>query len=79
MMTDPIADMLHPHPQRDPASSGRRRHAGHRLKVGIAKVLKEEGFILDYQVGHFASPRTATTSSSRRTTRPAQAVHSAST
>ncbi len=50
MMTDPIADMLtrirnanavHQHSTTMPAS---------RLKVGIAQVLKDEGFIRDYRV-----------------------------
>jgi small subunit ribosomal protein S8 len=52
MMTDPVSDML-----------TRIRNANRierpvvdmpmtRLKVNIAKVLKDEGFILDYQVGH---------------------------
>jgi small subunit ribosomal protein S8 len=52
MMTDPVSDML-----------TRIRNASRierpvvdmpstRLKVNIAKVLKDEGFILDYQVGH---------------------------
>jgi len=52
MMTDPIADML-----------TRIRNATRierpvvdipmtRLKVNIAKVLKDEGFVLDYQIGH---------------------------
>jgi small subunit ribosomal protein S8 len=52
MMTDPIADML-----------TRIRNANRierpvvdmpatRLKSSIAKVLKDEGFILDYQLGH---------------------------
>jgi small subunit ribosomal protein S8 len=51
-MTDPVSDML-----------TRIRNASRierpvvdmpstRLKVNIAKVLKDEGFILDYQVGH---------------------------
>jgi small subunit ribosomal protein S8 len=52
MMTDPVSDML-----------TRIRNANRierpvvdmpmtRLKVNIAKVLKDEGFILDYQIGH---------------------------
>ena len=53
MMTDPIADML-----------TRIRNANHierpyvdmpgtKLKVAIAKVLVDEGFILGYRVGHY--------------------------
>ncbi len=53
MMTDPIADML-----------TRIRNANRierpivdipasRLKTGVAQVLKDEGFIYDYQVGEF--------------------------
>jgi small subunit ribosomal protein S8 len=52
MMTDPIADMLTrirnanriERPVVDMPSS--------HFKVNVARVLKDEGFILDYQVGH---------------------------
>ena len=55
MMTDPIADML----TRIRNASRIERPAVDipltQLKVRIAQVLKDEGFILDYQVGHMAS------------------------
>ncbi len=51
MMTDPIADML----TRIRNASRIERPAvdipATKLKVGIAKVLKDEGFIHDYQLG----------------------------
>jgi small subunit ribosomal protein S8 len=55
MMTDPIADML----TRIRIANAIERPAvempATRLKIGIAQVLKDEGFILDYQVGHYTS------------------------
>jgi small subunit ribosomal protein S8 len=54
MMTDSIADML----TRIRNASRIERPAveipATRLKMSVAEVLKEEGFILDYQVGHMA-------------------------
>src|SRR5262249_36826783 len=54
MMTDPIADML----TRIRNASAIERPAvempATKLKKNVAKVLKDEGFILDYQVGHYA-------------------------
>lgn len=55
MMTDPLADMLTrirnanriERPAVDMPASG--------IKKGVAQVLKEEGFILDYQVGEMAT------------------------
>jgi small subunit ribosomal protein S8 len=50
MMTDPISDML------TRLRNGNRIHKkritmpASRIKVGIAQILKEEGFIADYQV-----------------------------
>jgi len=50
MMTDPIADMLTR--LRNANSSGKKQVSipASRLKVGIAEVLKEEGFIGGYEV-----------------------------
>ena len=50
MMTDPIADMLTR--LRNGGTSGKKQVSipASRLKVGIAEVLKEEGFIQDYEV-----------------------------
>ncbi|MFM8341047.1 MAG: 30S ribosomal protein S8 [Methylomonas sp.] len=49
-MTDPIADMLTR--IRNGQSAGKKnvRMPSSKLKVSIAKVLKEEGYILDYRV-----------------------------
>ncbi len=53
MMTDPIADML----TRIRNASAIERPAvempATRVKKGVAQVLKDEGFILDYQVGRY--------------------------
>jgi small subunit ribosomal protein S8 len=55
MMTDPIADML----TRIRNASAVERPAvempATNLKRGVAQVLKDEGFILDYQVGHYVT------------------------
>jgi small subunit ribosomal protein S8 len=53
MMTDPIADML----TRIRNASAIERPAvempATRVKMGVAQVLKDEGFVLDYQVGKY--------------------------
>jgi len=54
MMTDPIADML---TRLRNASAIERPSAempATKLKMAIAQVLKDEGFILDYQLGKYA-------------------------
>ncbi len=55
MMTDPLADML----TRIRNASAVERPAvempATKLKNGVAQVLKDEGFILDYQVGHYVT------------------------
>ena len=50
MMTDPIADMLTR--IRNANSIGRKRvdMPASRIRVGIASVLKDEGFVEDYRV-----------------------------
>ena len=53
MMTDPIADML----TRIRNASAIERPAvempATKLKKNVAQVLKDEGFVIDYQVGHY--------------------------
>jgi len=55
MMTDPLADML----TRIRNANGIERPAvdipATKLKIAVAQVLKEEGFILDYHVGRIHS------------------------
>ena len=68
MMTDPVADML-----------TRIRNANRierpvvdmpatRLKANIAQVLKDEGFINDFQVGHVSKDEAGASCSSRSRT-----------
>jgi small subunit ribosomal protein S8 len=52
MMTDPIADMLTRIRNANRIERPVVDVPGTRLKKNIAQVLKDEGFILDYQVGH---------------------------
>jgi small subunit ribosomal protein S8 len=54
MMTDPIADMLTRIRNANRIERPAVEMRATRLKERIAQVLKEEGFILDYQVGHYA-------------------------
>ena len=51
MMTDPIADMLTRLRNANRIERPAVDMPASRLKVAVAEVLKEEGFILDYQVG----------------------------
>src|SRR5260370_995213 len=51
MMTDPLADMLTRIRNANRIERPVVDMPGTKLKVAVAKVLKEEGFILDYQVG----------------------------
>lgn len=50
MMTDPIADMLTRIRNAASIHRGAVRMPASKVKVGIAQVLKEEGFIQDYRV-----------------------------
>jgi small subunit ribosomal protein S8 len=50
MMTDPISDMLTRLRNANRIHKKRITMPASRLKVGIAQILKEEGFIEDYQV-----------------------------
>jgi small subunit ribosomal protein S8 len=55
MMTDPLADMLtrirNANRIERPATDMRAT----KLRIAVAQVLKDEGFLLDYQVGHEAA------------------------
>jgi small subunit ribosomal protein S8 len=55
MMTDPLADMLtrirNANRIERPAVDMRAT----KLRIAVAQVLKDEGFVLDYQVGHEAA------------------------
>lgn len=51
MMTDPIADMLTRIRNANSIERPATDMKATKLKTNIAKVLKDEGFILDYQVG----------------------------
>ena len=50
MMTDPISDMLTRLRNANRIHKKRITMPASRIKVGIAQILKEEGFIADYQV-----------------------------
>ena len=54
MMTDPIADMLTRIRNANRIEAPAVEMASSKLKVRVAQVLKDEGFILDYQVGQYA-------------------------
>jgi small subunit ribosomal protein S8 len=54
MMTDPIADMLTRIRNGNRVEKPAVDMPASKAKVNIARVLKEEGFILDYQVGNEA-------------------------
>ena len=55
MMTDPIADMLTRIRNANAIERPAVELPATRLKAGVAQVLKDEGFILDYQVGRYAT------------------------
>ena len=55
MMTDPIADMLTRIRNANRIERPAVEMPATRLKENVAKVLKQEGFILDYQVGQMAA------------------------
>jgi small subunit ribosomal protein S8 len=56
MMTDPIADMLTRIRNGSRVEKPAVEMPATKLKVAIAKVLVEEGFVLGYRVGHYVSP-----------------------
>ena len=51
MMTDPIADMLTRLRNAALAHQDRTEIPLSKLKVAVAKILKEEGYVTDYEVG----------------------------
>src|SRR5262245_26535590 len=53
MMTDPIADMLTRIRNANSIERPAAEMKATKLKANIAQVLKDEGFILDYQVGKY--------------------------
>ena len=53
MMTDPIADMLTRIRNANRIERPAVEMPATRLKQSVAQVLKEEGFVLDYQVGEY--------------------------
>jgi small subunit ribosomal protein S8 len=53
MMTDPIADMLTRIRNANSIERPAAEMKATKLKTSIAQVLKDEGFILDYQVGKY--------------------------
>jgi small subunit ribosomal protein S8 len=55
MMTDPIADMLTRIRNANSIERPATEMPATKLKVAVAQVLKDEGFILDYQVGRYAA------------------------
>lgn len=52
-MTDPVADMLTRVRNANRIEAGAVEMPCSGLKVQIARVLKEEGFVLDYQIGFY--------------------------
>lgn len=56
MMTDPIADMLTRIRNANSIERPAAEMKATRLKANIAQVLKDEGFILDFQVGKYEGP-----------------------
>lgn len=59
MMTDPLADMLTRLRNANRIERPVVDMPGSRLKASVAEVLKEEGFILDYQVGRMTADEAA--------------------
>jgi small subunit ribosomal protein S8 len=55
MMTDPIADMLTRIRNGNRIERPAVEMPATKLKQAIAEVLKQEGFVLDYQVGEYAA------------------------
>ena len=56
MMTDPIADMLTRIRNANSIERPAAEMKATKLKANVAQVLKDEGFILDYQVGKYEGP-----------------------
>ena len=75
MMTDPIADMLTRIRNANRIERPAVEMPATKLKASIAQVLKDEGFILDYQVGKYATDEQGTTTF-KRGRRPRRAASS---
>src|SRR5580658_2625461 len=56
MMTDPIADMLTRIRNANAIERSDAYMPATKLKVAIAQVLKDEGFISDFELGKYAKP-----------------------
>ena len=56
MMTDPIADMLTRIRNANSIERPAAEMKATKLKANVAQVLKDEGFILDFQVGKYEGP-----------------------
>ena len=61
MMTDPIADMLTRIRNANSIERPAAEMSATKMKVSIAQVLKDEGFILDYQLGTYAAAESGVT------------------
>lgn len=55
MMTDPLADMLTRIRNANSIERPAVEMVATRLKKNVAQVLKDEGFILDYQIGYYST------------------------
>ena len=64
MVTDPIADMLTRIRNANKALHEEARMPTSKMKVEIARLLKEEGYITDFRVEDAASRSTCSSSSS---------------
>jgi small subunit ribosomal protein S8 len=62
MMTDPIADMLTRIRNGNRIERPAVEMPATKLKQAVAQVLKDEGFVLDYQVGEYAEDAEGATS-----------------
>lgn len=83
MMTDPIADMLTRLRNAALANHDRAELPLSKLKLNVAKILKEEGYIADYEVGErtftitmkYGKDRRAAFIGIRRKSRPGRRVY----
>ena len=83
MMTDPIADMLTRLRNASLAKLDRTEIPLSKLKVSIAKILKEEGYVSDYEVGEksitvflrYGRGRTGAIVGIRRSSRPGRRLY----
>ena len=83
MMTDPIADMLTRLRNAALAHQDQTEIPLSKLKVNVAKILKEEGYVRDYQVGErsltvqlkYAKNRRCAFIGIKRTSRPGRRLY----